>query len=100
MMTWILSHLPLIISTIITLIGIAILYKTNKIEAKKKLYELVMEAEEMFIQSGQGEAKLQYVLDFIAVKYPLVKLIPKKDIIFMIEEIVKFANRWALNQLK
>lgn len=92
---FILQHVPEIISIIVFLVGLFILLKSGQKEkAREKIYNLICEAEEYF-GSGKGEQKLNWLLLELYRRYPWIKIIPQKDIIYIVEQAIKLSKDLA-----
>jgi hypothetical protein len=90
MLAFILSNLPIIIPLIITLVTlIYFAIKKDWVGVRKKAYELVLQAEGIYNEDGQGDKKFQYVMEQLYKKWPILKCIPEKYIKKVIEKAVE-----------
>ncbi len=98
MLDFIQKNIAEIITVIVALVGIFNALKNGqKEQARKSIFELVTEAEKQIVGTQVGEQRLNWVIDQIKVKYPMLKFVPNAVVVSMVTEAVNFANDWIDN---
>jgi hypothetical protein len=98
MLDFIQKNIAEIITVIVALVEIFNALKNGqKEQARKSIFELVTEAEKQIVGTQVGEQRLNWVIDQIKVKYPMLKFVPNAVVVSMVTEAVNFANDWIDN---
>lgn len=93
MLDFLSNNVTEIVTILIAIVGIGIaIYKGQKDKARQGIYALVLQAEKEIVGTEVGEKRLIWVINIVKTKYPLLKFVPDKIVIEMVEEAIKFAN--------
>lgn len=87
-----------IATVIVAIIAIVVALRNGeKDKARKEIYDLILSAEKEIVGTKVGEERLNFVLNAIKSRYPVLKFVSNDVIIKMIEDAFEFANDYLDN---